>query len=191
MDDAVLNRLHSWNCKWLSWPNIAISELTMTIKDNMPLIRQFHGTIFSEQFVDDLLSSFDHLLPALARMDNKDKGDQTPPSREDVVSPLRNLNENTELQQSTIDGFNAAGPLMMVSTQVLAIQTLMRNFVDFAVKVSREPQHQAFKEDSSPRAMRNYILDPITKRRRNNPRRTSVWDVDNNEEFTRSGPGRR
>ena len=47
----------------------------MTIKDNMPLIRQFHGTIFSEQFVDDLLSSFDHLLPALARLDNKDKGD--------------------------------------------------------------------------------------------------------------------
>lgn len=70
----------------------------MTIKDNMPLIRQFHGTIFSEQFVDDLLSSFDHLLPALARFDNKDKGDQTPPSREDVVSLLRNLNENTELQ---------------------------------------------------------------------------------------------
>lgn len=175
----------------MSWPNIAISELTVTIKDNMPLIRQFHGTIFSEQFVDDLLSSFDHLLPALARLDNKDKGDQMPPSREDVVSLLRNLNENTELQQSTIDGFNAAGPLMMVSTQVLAIQTLIRNLVDFAVKVSREPQHQAFKEDSSPRAMRNYILDSITKRRRNNPRLNSVWDVDNNEEFTRSGPGRR
>ena len=146
----------------------------------MPLIRQFHGTIFSEQFVDDLLSSFDHLLPALARFDNKDKGDQTPPSREDVVSLLRNLNENTELQQSIIDRFNAAGPLMMVSTQVLAIQTLMRNVVNFAL---------VFKEDPSPRAMRNYILDSIKKRRRNNPRQKSVWDVDNNE-FTRSGPRR-
>lgn len=105
----------------------------------MPLIRQFHGTIFSEQFVDDLLSSFDHLLPAMARLNNKDKGDQTPHSREDVVSLLRNLNENTELQQSIIDRFNAAGPLMMVSTQVLPIQTLMRNVVNFADKVSREP----------------------------------------------------
>ena len=133
-DNAILNRLHSWNCEWLSRLNIAISELAMTTKDSMPLIRQFHGTLFCDQFLDDLLSSFDHLLPALSRLDNKDKTDQTPPSREDVVSLLRNLDQDTDLRQCIMDGFNAAGLLMMLVTQVLAIQTLMRNAEDFALQ---------------------------------------------------------
>lgn len=166
-DNAILNRLHSWNCEWLSRLNIAISELAMTTKDNMPLIRQFHGTLFCDQFLDDLLSSFDHLLPALSRLDNKDKTDQTPPSREDVVSLLRNLDQDTDLRQCIMNGFNAAGLLMMLVTQVLAIQTLMRNAEDFADKVSKEAQHQPFKEDPSPRGMRSYILNSITKKRRN------------------------
>lgn len=166
-DNAILNRLHSWNCAWLSRLNIAISELAMTTKDNMPLIRQFHGTLFCDQFLDDLLSSFDHLLPALSRLDNKDKTDQMPPSREDVVSLLRNLDQDTDLRQCIMDGFNVAGLLMMLVTQVLAIQTLMRNAEDFADKVSKEAQHQPFKEDPSPRGMRSYILNSITKKRRN------------------------
>ena len=133
-NNAILNRLHSWNCEWLSRLNIAISELAMTTKDNMPLIRQFHGTLFCDQFLDDLLSSFDHLLPALSRLDNKDKTDQMPPSREDVVSLLRNLDQDTDLRQCIMDGFNVAGLLMMLVTQVLAIQTLMRNAEDFALQ---------------------------------------------------------
>ena len=166
-DNAILNRLHSWNCEWLSRLNIAISELAMTTKDNMPLIRQFHGTLFCDQFLDDLLSSFDHLLPALSRLDNKDKTDQTPPSREDVISLLRNLDQDTDLRHCIMDGFNGAGLLMMLMTQVLAIQTLMRNAEDFADKVSKEAQHQPFKEDPSPWGMRSYILNSITKKRRN------------------------
>ena len=132
-DNAIFNRLHSWNCEWLSRLNIAISELAMTTKDNMPLIGQF-GTLFCDQFLDDLLSSFDHLLPALSRLDNKDKTDQMPPSREDVVSLLRNLDQDTDLRQCIMDGFNVAGLLMMLVTQVLAIQTLMGNAEDFALQ---------------------------------------------------------
>ena len=94
-EEAVFNRLHNWNCEWLSRPNIALSELAMTIKDNMPLIRKYSGTVFTFGFVEDLLNLFDDLLPALARMDNKDKSDVTPASREDVVGLLRNLQSLT------------------------------------------------------------------------------------------------
>jgi len=135
-EDAILNR-----------PNIAISELAMTIKDNMPLIWQNSGSIFVPEFVEDLLSSFDKLLPALARMDNKDKTDQTPVSLEDMVSFLKNLDQNTVLVEAILDGFNAARPLMMLTTQVLAIQTLMRSPEKYAEKVNRVPQSQAFREN--------------------------------------------
>ena len=76
-DEAILNRLRDFNCEWLKRPNIAASEFAMTLKDNMPLIRQFSGTVFTEEFVEDLLQSFDPLLPAMMRLDNKDKTDQT------------------------------------------------------------------------------------------------------------------
>lgn len=111
-EEAVLNRLHHWNCEWLSRPNIAISELAMTIKDNMPLIRKYSGSIFVPEFVEDLLNSFDELLPALARMDKKDKTDQTPASREDVVSLLKNLDQNTARFQCgrALNDADHAGP---------------------------------------------------------------------------------
>lgn len=66
-----------------------------------------------------------------------------------------------------MDSFNAAGPLMMLTTQALAIQTLSQNIVK---KVSSEPQH----EDPTPRRMQNYILDTVTKKCHNIPRTISV-----------------
>ena len=41
-------------------------------QDNMPLIRQYSGTLFTAEFVEDLLNSFNDLLSALARMDDDD-----------------------------------------------------------------------------------------------------------------------
>ena len=119
-DDAILSRLRDFNCEWLKRPNIALSEFAMTVKDNMLLIRQFSGTVFTE-FAEDLLESLDPLIPAMKRLDNKDKTDQTPPSREDVIQVLRNVDENETLQACITDGYNAAGALMMMTTHMLTI----------------------------------------------------------------------
>lgn len=69
-------------------PNIALSELAMTIKD-MSFISQFSGTAFTHKSVEDLLASLQKLLPTIVRMNNEDKTDQTLPSREDVVGLLK------------------------------------------------------------------------------------------------------
>ena len=152
-DEAILSRLRDFNCKWLKRPDIAASEFAMTIKDNMPLIPQFSSTVFTEEFVEDLLQSFNPLIPAMKRLDNKDKTDQTPPTREDVIQVLRNVDENDTLHECIMDGYNAAGALMMVTTHVLAIQTLMRNTEDYPEKTVRSTTSQAFKNDPTPRGM--------------------------------------
>ena len=181
-DEAILSRLRDLNCEWLKRPNIAASEFAMTLKDNMPLIRRFSDTVFDEEFVEDLLESFDPLLPAMRRLDNKDKTEQTPLTREDVIQLLKNVDENETLHECIMDGYNAAGALMMLSTHVLAIQTLMRNTEDYAEKTTRSASSQAFKNDPTPRGMRNYILDSINKRRRAVPRHISVWDEQDDED---------
>lgn len=74
-DDKIICRLHNWNCKWLSRPNIAISKMASTLKDNWTNIMAYRGTVFTEDFVDDLQRFVDPITDALRRVDNKDKLD--------------------------------------------------------------------------------------------------------------------
>lgn len=46
-DEKILARLKSWNCEWLSRPNIAISEMAAMLKDNWEIIRKYKGTVFT------------------------------------------------------------------------------------------------------------------------------------------------
>lgn len=45
-EEAILSRVHDFNCEWLQRPNIAISEMAQTLRENIPLIRQYRGTVF-------------------------------------------------------------------------------------------------------------------------------------------------
>ena len=45
-EEAILRSIHDFNCKWLQRPNIAISELEQTLRENLPLLQQYSGTIF-------------------------------------------------------------------------------------------------------------------------------------------------
>ena len=39
-----------------------MSEMAMTVKDNLPLLRQFSGSVFKEQFVKDLVAPLDYMF---------------------------------------------------------------------------------------------------------------------------------
>lgn len=51
---AIFSRLRDFNYEWLKRPNIVASEFAMTIEDNRPLTCQFSGTVFTEEFVEDI-----------------------------------------------------------------------------------------------------------------------------------------
>ena len=78
-DDKILCRLFDWNCEWLSRPNIAISEMASTLKENWSNIMAYRGTVFTEEFVDDLRRFVDPITDPLRRVDIKDKLDTDPP----------------------------------------------------------------------------------------------------------------
>lgn len=71
---------------------------------------------------------------------------------------------------------------MMVSVQLLVIQTLMRNPQDFAEKSSRTPANKHFRHDPTPKRMREYLLDSIIRRRRPVNRSISIWDDDEDDD---------
>ena len=125
-------------------------------------------------------------MDVLSRLDNKDKSTSQPASREDVVSLLRTIDGQPEVEDFAVDGLNAAGPLFMVCVHLLVPMTLMRNPEEFAEKARRTPQNTAFKEDPSPRRMRDFILNSITKRRRPTSG-GSIWDSVE-DEYEGEGP---
>lgn len=155
----------------------------MTIEDNRPLTCQFSGTVFTEEFVEDILESVNELIPAIQRLNNKDKCNQTPPTREDVNQVLRNVDENSTLHECVMDAYNEAGALMMYTTHLLCDP-------DLNEKQKNTPKKRGLQQASPskmtplPRGMRNYILDSITKRRCAIPRHVSVWDEDDEEDVT-------
>lgn len=190
-EEAILKRVHDFNCEWLQRPNIAISELAQTLRENLPLLQQYSGTIFMPDFVDDLASRLEPPKDVLSRLDNKDKSTSQPASRERCRVPLADHGQ-PEVEDFVVEGLNAASPLFMVCVHLLVPMTLMRNPEEFAEKGRRTPQNAAFKEDPSPRQMRDFILDSITKRRR--PTSSgSIWDSvdDQDEEEAEPGPSRR
>lgn len=154
----------------------------MTLKDNLPLLRQFSGTIFKEQFVEDLVAPFEGLNAALAKLDNKDKSNNKPARRQEVIAVRRTIDEYDQLDQAIQDAYNAAGPLMMISVHLMVIQTLMWNPHDLADKSSRTPANEHFRHDPTPKRMQEYLLDAIIKRRRPVPRNASIWDDDDDND---------
>ena len=102
----------------------------------------------------------------LSRLDYKDKSTSNSPTRYDVVSLLRTIDGQEQLQECAMDGLNAVGPLFMMCIHLLVPMTLMRNPEEFAEKVHRTPANQAFKEDPSLRRMQEFILNSITRHRK-------------------------
>lgn len=189
-EDAILKRLHDFNCEWLNRPNIAISELAQTVRENIPILKQYKETVLVPDFIDEYLGFFEPLEDILSRLDNKDKSTSQPPTREDVISLLRTIDCEADLESCIMDGLNAAGSLFMLSVQLLAPLTLMRNPQDFAEKCRRTRAAQHFKDDPTNKRMRDFILDSITKRRRP-VSRGSVWDISEEEDRDEEQPSRR
>ena len=130
------------------------------------------------------------LKDVLSRLDNKDKSTSQPASREDVISLLRTIDGDPEVEDFAMEGLNAAGPLFMVCVHLLVPLALMRNPEEFAEKARRTPQNASFKEDPSPRRMREFILNSITKRRRPTSG-GSIWDSIDDQEEEQGEPARR
>lgn len=181
-EEAILSRLHDFNCEWLQRPNIALSEMAQTLRENFPILAAQTPRVLDADFVDSILVHFRPLSAILSRLDNKDKSTSEPATREDIVALMKTITGEPDLEERLRKGLNAAGALFMTCVHLLVPLTLMRNPQEFADKARRTPANQKFKEDPTPRRMWDFVLDSMTKKRRPVPG-ASIWEaVDEDEE---------
>ena len=180
-EEAILSRVHDFNCEWLQRPNIALSEMAQTLRENFPILAAQTPGVLDADFVDSILVHFRPLNAILSRLDNKDKSTSEPPTREDVVAVMKTITGDANLEERLREGLNAAGALFMTCVHLLVPLTLMRNPEEYAEKARCIPANQKFKEDPTPRRMRDFVLDSVTKKCRPVPG-ASIWEAVDEEE---------
>jgi len=144
-DDKILWRLEDWNCEWLLRPNIAISEMASTLKDNWDNIRPYKGTVFTEQFLEEIQNFVDPITDSLRRLDNKDRLVNEPPDADDVLEVLKAISDKPEIKDLFVDAFNTTGPILMMAIHVLVINCLLHNPDAFTNQSVRAPARENFK----------------------------------------------
>ena len=113
--------------------------MAQTIKDNWPLIEKNSGKVFKRKFVQDLGEVILPLMDTYARLDNKDNSTHDPPTHDDVLDALEVVNVNPEVEELMVTAFNAAGPVLMTSIQMLAVRFLL-NVIYLAGDTHRAPK---------------------------------------------------
>lgn len=87
-----------------------MSEMAATLKDNWDQISRFKGTVFTTSFVNQLESFCAPIMPALRRLDNKDRYCHDAPDKDDILDVIEAVHKDEQTEALFMEAFNACGP---------------------------------------------------------------------------------
>lgn len=176
-DDKILARLKHWNCEWLSRPNIAMSEMAATLKDNWDQISRFKGTVFTTSFVNHLESFCAPIMPALRRLDNKDRYCHDAPDKDDILDVIKAVHKDDKTEALFMEAFNACGPVLMMAIHIIAFNCLLHNPDALAEQSVKNAATDALRTNPTKQNVNQYLIDSILQKRRTVQRSTdNLWD---------------
>jgi len=175
-DNKILCTLKDWKWKWVSRPNIAISEMASTLKDNWDNIGPYKGTVFTEQFIKEIQNFVDLITHSLHHLENKDQLMNEPPDADDVLEVLKAITDKPEIEDLFVDAFNTTGPILMLAIHVLVINCLAHSPDAFANQSVRAPATENFKAAHTLHTMMQYPINSILMRRCTVQRTPNIWD---------------
>lgn len=137
--------------------------MAQTIKDNWPLIEKNSSKVFIRKFVQDLGKVMLPPMDTYARLDNKDNSTHDPPTHDDILDALEVVNVNPEVEELMVTAFNAAGPVLMTSIQMLAVNALLHNVTNFAQETVRSSATEDFKAGTAERILCIKDIFPLAR----------------------------
>lgn len=173
-DDKILARLKHWNCEWLSRPNIVMSDIAATLKDNWEHISRFKGTVFS--FVNHLETFCRPIMPALQRLDNKDRYCHDPPDKEDILDVIEAIHKDEQTETLFTEAFNTCGLVLMMAIHVIAFNCLLHNPEAFVEQSVKNNSTDALRTNPTKQAVNQYLIDSILQKRRTVQRSDNLCD---------------
>lgn len=176
-DDKILARLKNWNCEWLSRPNIAMSEMAATLKDNWEQISRFKGTVFKTSFVNQLETFCAPIMPALRRLDNKDRYCHDAPDKDDILDVIEAVHKDEHTEALFMEAFIACGPVLMMAIHIIAFNCPLHNPEALAKQSVKNAATDTLRTNPTKQNVNQYLIDSILQKRRTVQRSTeNLWD---------------
>lgn len=86
------------------------------------------------------------------------------------------VNINPDVEELMVEGFIAAGPVLMTTIQLLTVNSLLHNILQFTHETVHCSATEAFKVDLNKETMMDYLFNSILMRRHPVERRQSLYN---------------
>ena len=153
-----------------------MSEMAATLKDNWEHISRFKGTVFTTSFVNQLETFCRQIMPALRRLDNKDRYCHDPPDKDDILDVIEAIHKEEQRETLFTEAFNACGPVLMMVIHVIAFNCLLHNPEAFAEQSVKNNSTDALRTNPTKQAVNQYLIDSILQKRCTVQRSENLWD---------------
>ena len=94
-NSEIVNKLFSWNCEWLTWPNYTLSELADTLYANIATVSHYKDEVFTKNVVDLLVNKVRPVKVVLQRFNRKDSSVPEEPDEHDLAALMNFVNDST------------------------------------------------------------------------------------------------
>lgn len=94
-NSEIVNKLFSWNCEWLTWPNYTLSELADTLYANIATVSHYKDEVFTKNVVDLLVNKVRPVKVVLQRFNRKDSSVPEEPDEHDLTALMNFVNDST------------------------------------------------------------------------------------------------
>ena len=154
-----------------------MSEMVATLKDNWEQISRFKGTVFTTSFVNQLETFCEPIMPALRRLDNKDRYCHDAPDKDDILDVIEAVHKDEKTEALFMEAFNACGPVLMMAIHVIAFNCLLHNPEALAEQSVKNAATDVLRTNPSKQNVNQYLIDSILQKRRTVQRSTdNLWD---------------
>ena len=149
----------------------------ISLKDNWEQISRFKGTVFTTSFVNQLETFCEPIMPALRRLDNKDRYCHDAPDKDDILDVIEAVHKDEKTEALFMEAFNACGPVLMMAIHVIAFNCLLHNPEALAEQSVKNAATDALRTNPSKQNVNQYLIDSILQKRRTVQRSTdNLWD---------------
>lgn len=115
-------------------------------------------------------------MPALRRLDNKDRYCHDSPDKDDILDVIEPIHKDDETETLFTEAFNACGPVLMMAIHILAFNCLLHNPEALAEQSVKNNSTDALRTNPSKQAVNQYLIDSILQKRRSVQRTDNLWD---------------
>lgn len=160
----VMRRLHPKSCEWLKRPQIAMSEFSQTMEENLALLQTKGGKMLSKKRVNALTTNLAMFMDPLRKLNTKNNEPATPGDVRKLLGAF--YEDGGALGGIMEEMFELGGAMYTMAIQYFVANELFQCPDEFADKlVSVDQATTNFKEDRTVRGLKNFLNETCTEQK--------------------------